>query len=489
MKTAENRFSELVAVFATTLLVSYGALMCSQAWADGEGIAEAPKKAGKFDKLLNDSDAIVLENISGGLRDVPAQLSQQDSVQLSLSSIVMFALDDNPDVEMAKLRVEQAIHNTGRAQAALYPRMDMTLQQGMEYNNPAAGKQKGGLINPSDKIALTFQQLIFDGGVASNTVKQRGVVSDGAKIDVDQNTKAVLNDTVKFYLNVLRYQSTLDDTALFIKRLSDIVGIINKTYEMGGGAKTNADYAQSRMASAESTLESVKSSLNDSISSLEFLTGPMPAFRAAMPDELDPERLPLDEYVKLAEDNNTEVKTAESDIKAMKYKLKADKASYMPTVNFIASGDKSYDDGGYSGRDVNGKAVVQMTYNIFDGYDRRETVSRTESMIDELEYKRTKTLKDMKRQLKLSYNQLISLRNNISKTKAEIASSEALQNLNRQNFEQGTINLIELIEGEERLNAARGKLHQQETDVYMATYKLLIEVGLLKKAFFCSECG
>ena len=70
----------------------------------------------------------------------------------------------------------------------------------------------------------------------------------------------------------------------------------------------------------------------------------------------------------------------------------------------------------------------------------------------------------------------------------EISSSEGLQELNRQNFEEGNLDLIKLIEGEERLNAAYEKLHQQRSDLYLAAYKLLLDVGILKKEFFCKDC-
>lgn len=454
------------------------------------------KKSPGIDSALADYDTLVQDMLAESLPQhdpataaAPLTAEDKDNPALSLNSIVMFALDQNPDVDMAEARKQQAIHNVGRAKAALYPQLDLTLAQNYEYNNPAAGTNPvGPNFNPSDRASLVLQQLLYDGEITKNTIKQREQAVTGANFDIDANTKTVLNGAVLQYLNVLKFQSTLRDNYEFIERLKGIKQVITTTYEMGGSAKNDVEYAQSRMSAAESGLENVRSSLNDSLSNLQSLTGPLPEFVAMPPDELDPERVKLDEYVKLAQQYNNDVLTNENDLKQMQFKLKSDKGAYMPRVNLVMSGERTYDDGGLSGRDMNGKATVQMSYNLFDGFEKKENINRTKAMISEIEIKRRKIMDDLRKQLRLSYNQMISLQTNISKTKAEISSSRSLQDLNRQNFEQGTVSLIELIEGEERLNNARTRLHQQETDLYLSAYKLLLQVGVMKKNFFCSEC-
>lgn len=452
------------------------------------------KKSQGVQEALNDYDAASNQELAESLPDAASKTAplfeeDKDTPVLSLNSIVLFALDDNPDVGMAKARKQQAIHNVGRAKSALYPRVDITAEQSEEYNSPAAGTNPvNPAFSPSDRVSVILQQMIFDGRITANTIKQREQAVTGSDYDIAANTKDVLTTTVQQYLNVLKFQSTLRDNQEFIARLNDIRNIIQTTYEMGGSAKSDVEYAESRMASAESGLENVRSSLNDAMSNLQSLTGPLPEFIASAPDDLDPERVKLDEYVKLAQANNNEVLSNENDLKQMQYKLATDKGAYMPRVNFIMSGERTYDDGGYTGRDVNGKATLQLSYNLFDGFERKENIKRTQAQITEIEIKRRKIMDDLKKQLRLSYNQMVSLQTNISKTKAEISSSRALQELNRQNFEQGSVSLIELIEGEERLNNARSKLHQQESDLFLSAYKLLLQVGIMKKNFFCEQC-
>ena len=134
------------------------------------------------------------------------------------------------------------------------------------------------------------------------------------------------------------------------------------------------------------------------------------------------------------------------------------------------------------------KALFEVSYEIFDGFSRKAANERVKSQVKEIDIQKQKIIKELKRQIKLYYNQLDSIRAAIDSTQDEIISNEALQELNRENFKLGTINLIELIEGEERLNSARIREHRLTYELYLTTYQLLLEVGSLEEQYFCNSC-
>src|SRR5690606_131485 len=133
------------------------------------------------------------------------------------------------------------------------------------------------------------------------------------------------------------------------------------------------------------------------------------------------------------------------------------------------------------GRDQDVRAFFDLSWTLFDGWARDAKVGKIRSQINELDIKDQKIIKELKRDIKQFYNQILATRQSIDVTLDEIASNESLQELNMENFELGNIDVIELIEGEERLNASKLKLNGQVADLYLNTYRLLLTIGYLEK--------
>lgn len=412
-----------------------------------------------------------------------------DAVPLSLNSIVLFALSDNPDVKMALAREEQAQANVGKARAKFFPLIDLVAEGGQEFNDPAGGVVSGGHSNLSRRYTFTARQMVYDWNQTESALRQQKQLEKSSALDTQVNIENTLTDTIQYYLQMLEYQRTMKDTTAFLLRMRGLVKTVSDTYEAGAASKATLDYAKSRLASAENDLNSARSSYNDAVSNLEYLTGKLPAFVAENPDDLDPTRLDLNGYIKMAEAQNTGVELGASDLQALAYKLKAAKRASYPTVNFLVTGEQTFNDSGETEMKDNVEGMLQVNYRLFDGHERKEQVNLVRAQIKELEVNQEKILKDLRREIKLAYNQITATQESIKQAQKEIAASEALQNLNRENFDQGSISIIELIEGEERLNFARNKLHTLSSSLYLDTYRLLITAGILEKGFFCDTCG
>lgn len=420
----------------------------------------------------------------------PEKPPEEKPVEISLSSIVLFAMSDNPDIKIGRAQEKQAKANVGKAKAKFYPLVDLSAETGLEYNDPAARTfDGGGHTNPNRRMNMSMRQLIYDWGLSQSVYKQQKQLKDSAGIQTRINQESVLNDTIGFYLDILNYQKSLANTEIFVVRLKELNRIIKEMYEGGGTSKATLDYASSRLASAQTDMNNMRASLNDAISNLEFLTGKLPAFTATSPDDLDPMKLDIKQYIDTAQAENSGLLRGKSDLKAMDYKLDAAKKAFYPTVSVVGSAEEKYNDGGEVGTMRNAEAVVQMNFRLFDGHERKEQVNLVRGQREELEIAQEKAVRELMRQVELSYNQIGAIQESIHQTEKEIVSSESLQKTNRENFKYGSINIIELIEGEERLNAARSRVNQLRSDMYLNTYRILVMSGMLKKDFFCEECG
>ncbi len=407
-----------------------------------------------------------------------------DNVDMSLSTIILFALDNNPDLLMAQERVNQMEEFTQEARAAYWPQVELNVEGGRQYITPNGGSASTNYGDATVRVT----QTLYDGYATTSEVNRRQNVKESVDHRADSQRNVVIMETIKYYLDVLRYQSEVKTIEGFMVELDAIVGTVNEMYQAGAVSKVMNDYALSRHASSRLELSRTKSSLNDAISNLEFLTGVLPDFKAVSPDNLTPENYEFEMYFDMAEGEHSNVKINQEELEALKHKLNAEKAAYYPELDFNVSAEQKHNDGGDVGAGSDVKAYFSMHYDVFDGFLRKHKTNRVSSEIKELEYKNRKIVKELRKDLQLSYHQILASQTSLDSVHAEIKNNITVKFLNEENFRLGHINVIELIEGEERLKDSYLKRHGLKHDLHLNKYSLLLNSTVIKHDYFCSSC-
>ncbi len=409
---------------------------------------------------------------------------EDDTFVMSLSTAIMFALDNNPDLQMATQRIDQMDIFAEEAKAGYWPQIEMELKGGRQAISPTSGSTNNNYGN----AALRFNQKIFDGYATKSEVKRRESMKSAVGYEAIVQRNIILLDTIKYYLSVLRYQKEIKTLTNFNAELEKIVKNINEMYIAGAASKVMNDYALSRHASSQLDLRRAISSLNDAQSKLEFLTGKLPEFRAIYPDNLTPENYDFNLFYELAGTGHPSLKVNKEEIATLKHKLNVEKAGYFPDIDLNVSAEQKNNDGGDVGPASDVKAYVSLRYNLFDGFLKENKTKRVVSQIKELEFKNEKLMNDIKKNLELLYFQILSSSSALGSAQAEIQNSITVKILNEENFRLGNLNVIELIEGEERLKDALLKKNKLSYDLYFGKYSLLITSTLLDPNYFCKSC-
>ncbi len=411
--------------------------------------------------------------------------SSDKYIRLSLENMVLFAFNENPDIEMSKIREEQAQHKIGEAKSEIYPKLRGNAKLNTQYNT----NERAGPTALAHYFGLSGSQLIYDGNSAKSLIQQKRQLRKSVRIETEIAQEKVLFDVFDNYFQIMRLQNTVVENVNLIKELENITNKLKFSEEAGGANKAKVEYAKARLAFAKNQYTDTVTALNDTISNLEALTGPLPKFYAVYPHKINWEQYKLDDYIAFAKEFNNGVLLNNSDIEALEYRLDSEKGKYFPKIQLTLNGSKSFNDGGSTiGTRRELIAGVEMTHDFLDGFARSSAIKRISSEIKELKIKRRKLEKDLIRDITQAYNQLTAIVQLITSIKDEINANIALQKLNRQNFEMGDVDIIRLIEGEERLNISKSKLHELMADYYLNMYGLLLRAGLLDKSFFCVSC-
>lgn len=423
-----------------------------------------------------------------------AAFAEDTPPPLSLESAILFSLNQNPSVKAEMEKIRQAQLSTKEARSAYYPQVNVSVKGGHEYDDPA-GLPAG--VSSSTKIAsqvnsmdadLAINQVLYNGFATDDEVYRRKDLENSAVYSSLITIEGILQNSIDYYLDVWRYQRAVTESEAFVNDLEKIGAQIKLMSAAGAESKAKKEYVDSRVASAHSELNKAKASLADALSNLESLTGNLPPFSAQRPLQLDPTVRTLDSYFDLARQDNNHLLLNNSDHSAVEHQIDEQKASFLPSVSLEVDGRHGYDVGGHVGNIWNGSAMVVVNYKLFDGFARSATEDRFKSQEAEIRYRQVQLERDLDKDIRKAYNQILSVKQDLSSNMKEILSSETLQGMYKKQFELGEGDIITMIEGYERLHTAHLNSFKLEAELVSNSYTLLQKVGALHKERFCSSC-
>ena len=422
----------------------------------------------------------------------PQKLSALDTPFISLESAILFSLYESMKIKIAGERKNQAEYSIDEAKSEYYPDIALTIEGGIEYNDPAGFKDPPADGDTSytglaSDINLSLRQLIFDKTKFMEVARRKQLVSSKS-YETELVVEDVLENTVNTYIDVLAAQKEAYLSAEMLVNLSELVERIKFSYEAGGVSKARFDFANARLALAESKYNSAVSNYKDAVSRLEALTGPMPEFLVIEPDELSVQDYDMNFYKHLAKKKNAEIQLINSNIRATEYDFQRQKATYLPTVDFVMEAGQGYNQGGDVGLARDATAMVRLQYDIFKGGERKATKKRIQSKIKELEYEKQDLIKDITKNVKVSYNEIQGIKDTIGAKSREVDAYLSLREIATRASKEGEVDLFQSIENEEDIYDSLTQIFRFEAESYKKSYSLLKLIGSLKRTKFCESC-
>lgn len=412
-------------------------------------------------------------------------------ISLSMQTAVLFALDENPRVEQSKEQKNQATFSADEARSVYYPQVSFSGEFGREYNDPGLyspnvedGRKESNVTSAS-QTNLSLRQMILD-VPARQEVLRREQLASSAGLSVVLEEEDIVSKTIEAYLDVFRLQKNVENNQVFLESMTALTERLRVAFEAGAESRSKMKYAQARLALAQARHASSKTELAEAIKDLEKYTGPLPDFVASLPPELDLTQKDVDYYYTLALAQNTDIALNDSDRVAGERDIVKARGGYFPKVNLLVEGQQDTNYGELTQKQ--GRAVVQMQFDLFKGFAGKAATQRAESRVREIDYAKEEILDNIRTSLAQAFADIISSRETIDLKVSEAGSYEALRDVNLQALGKGDIEIFDVIENEERLQSANQELVRLKTDLYRRSYQLLRIIGALGKARFCQTC-
>ena len=401
---------------------------------------------------------------------------------LRFTDMLALALVDNPGIVMADERINQAMEQANQVGAYRYPAIAMTSTLGPEYNDPVPSEESGVATTIGKNVKLTLTHQLYDGGAARSNYHRSKKLIGAAESESQIELESLLLNIVVNYVDYWRYQVEVVQAEQFVSVMNDLVADLNSMFKAGATSKLEVDFARARVASARGAESEATAAMNNAFSELEYLVPGLAEFAADSPEEFsDFILLSLQDYLDKGAASNSGFITNKMNTEATELKIRAAKGLFKPTVNIELSGSYIDDEGQPSEPRMKAAAKFLFNYTMYSGGERRAGVRRAQAQLRELQAERRMLEREVFREIDQSFNNITASRLALEAVTDEIIAHEELQRLNRQNLALGTVNIMELIDVEERLFNASSRKNEVLATMYQEYFTLLVSAGFTEE--------
>jgi len=400
---------------------------------------------------------------------------------VTLQEAVDVTIKTNPDVLAASNERNAVSKEILQARAGYLPTVDLALGTGSEWtdNTTTRAVSHKNVKLSRDEASLNLRQMLFDGMQTKNEVLRHTARTNSRAYGVFGAAENTGLEAVDAYLEVLRRQKLVELTTTNLEAHERTHDQIKLRSERGVGRKADMDQSQGRVALARANQISEQSNLRDAETTYLRVVGQA---ADSLSDPASPKSLlpnTLDEAISLGIDNHPTLKSANADVDSANAQHDTALAVFYPRVDFELGTTANNDLDGVEGHNNDVTAMVRLRYNLLNGGKDKARREETAYLINQAEEIRNNTYRQVEQSVRLSWNALETVVNQMSFFQLHVDSSERSRDAYQQQFSLGQRTLLDLLDSENEVFVARQALVNAQYDEMFALYRVLNSTGSL----------
>ncbi|HUL16434.1 MAG TPA: TolC family protein [Terriglobales bacterium] len=289
-----------------------------------------------FSKVAGSILALGLFGIPAVAQEVASPAASQSGgpapVALTLKKTIDLALENSKDIQLAKIQERLADHSALISRAAFLPNLYAGSGAGYTYGIPETPGGRAPSI-----FSVTYNEQIFNEPLRGQA-RELQEQAHAQKINLEDVRNTVIAQTASAYLELVKVRHSRD---LLEKEKESAERILAITQEREGQGfelpmeVTRAELTQAQIAQRILQLEDRDDELSTFLRNQAGLGADQPIDLAAddLPGAAEQEG---DNLLALALENNSEIRIAESDVRAKEFRLKGEKRGYWPTLALVS---------------------------------------------------------------------------------------------------------------------------------------------------------
>ncbi|MBF0341114.1 MAG: TolC family outer membrane protein [Magnetococcales bacterium] len=402
---------------------------------------------------------------------------------LTLGDAVNEALRSNPKLLAAGQELEETRQKIRQAFAGYLPTIDFSMGTGREWTNSPTTRfvDRGGLTMNRGETGMNINQPIFDGFNTVHKVEQARAQVLGADYSYLDTAETVTLDVALAFAEVQKQRRLIELAKETMTIHTDVLIKTRQTIRLGITAEMDARQAESRLSLIASDLAATEGALRTAESRFSSLVGFPPG--ALTSPLIDKKMLPTSrgDAMETAMNRHPALLAAKADLDATRAESKANAAALWPKISLEMGVADSANAGGTKSYTQEASAMLRFKYNLFrggaDGARFKESSFKAARFLDKM----TETRNQIEEKVNRSWNALLASRTRLHSLEKHVETTAAVNRDHQEQYRLGSQTMLDLLNAEHELQAARRLLVEEEFQFMMESFRLLAAMGLLKE--------
>lgn len=408
--------------------------------------------------------------------------------QVSLSEVYEQALVNDPTLTIQQLNSETASAQVRSGRSELLPRVNASASYEVSGSCAGASLQFAPNFDDCQSVGarITASQNIF-ALAAIDAYEALKLNATRAEIETEAARQTLMVRVAEAYVDVLRAQEARDSSASQLRAVDRQFQQTEQRYEVGLVTITDVLDAQATLDQTRVALIRAESQYDIALQNLYVLTGSVPesvlALSADFPIVL-PEDSTVAEWVAFALDNHPDVLAAQKGLESGERELQARRNNRLPVVSANASinyGDDPTDGLDFEDR-VSSSISLSVSVPLYTGGATQSQIVTTGLRNNIAEQQLELLKRNIRVQVTNLYREVRTSVQNVSAQQQVVRSRESALQATEVGYEVGTRNIVEVLNAQQALFAARQAYANARFDYLLNNLRLKQAAGQLRQA-------
>lgn len=397
-------------------------------------------------------------------------------------------LQAHPDVRAAERRFEQSQLAVTEARAPYLPQLRISGEYGYEnVDSPVARAAGQPAVEQSREIGrFTVTQKVFDGFRTDGQLKGAIAREFKSGYALERAEQQILLRGTAAYLDVLKQTELVDialETEMTIRRQ---LALEDERVRRGSGLSVDVLQSKSRLQAAKEARVRLEGRLREAIAEYYAVFNHAPEIGSMAPPEAPDDLLPpdLQAAINIALAENPLMKQSDETIGEARQQRKVAMADFFPQINIVAEGAMENDAEGIPGNRKEAFVGLRAEWELFDGFATAAATERSGRRIAETMENHAALSLEIAKRVEVAWEQLITLRERADLAANAAAIASELFTARRRLRTAGRESVINVLDAEAELNAARSRATAARYDALVQVFRVLFETGRLNLAAY-----
>ena len=394
--------------------------------------------------------------------------------QESLRDAIVASLKGNPEIQISLAQQDDARYAVAEARAAYLPHLDLSFGYGEEFAR--AGTSPATKLQRLEST-VTLNQNLWDFGVTINDIRRARASYRSAEWATREKIEGITYQITNAYLGVLEQQKQVDLAAAEIEVVKHIHHLVTVQKDLGLTTSADIDRARTRVEAVQSILLDRKSALQQARNAYRRLTDHLPAAVTELASAQGALPATAEDAVAMIDEHNPSLAQAVEDRRSLARQYASQTGTFFPRVGILLQGNHKYDVQGKTGLADDARAMVTVSYSLFNGGADRALRQRIAARMREADYELDRRRRQVAQDIRVDFDALQAARQKIATISAEIDAAQHVADLYRQQFREGKRTVFDLLDSETNLFSARSAEVSNRVAMHAAEYRVLQNLG------------